>query len=72
MPNQFQNAPSSQRIFETFNAFQRTAALKAAIELKLFTAIAAGHDTPVALAKACRAAERGMHILVDSAHATAS
>lgn len=65
MPNQIQNAPSPQRIFETFNAFQQTAALKAAIELKLFTAIAAGHDTPAALAKARGAAERGVRILAD-------
>ncbi|HJT34456.1 MAG TPA: class I SAM-dependent methyltransferase [Pirellulales bacterium] len=65
MPTQPQNAPSPQRIFETFNAFQRTEALKAAIELKLFTAVGAGHDTPAALAKACGAAERGVRILAD-------
>lgn len=65
MPSPFPSAPSPQRIFETFNAFQRTAALKAAIELKLFTAIGAGHDTPAALAKNCGAAERGVRILAD-------
>jgi SAM-dependent methyltransferase len=65
MSNQPQHPPSPQLIFETFNAFQRTAALKAAIELKLFTAVGAGHDTPAALAKVCGAAERGVRILAD-------
>ncbi|HUY88756.1 MAG TPA: methyltransferase [Pirellulales bacterium] len=62
---QNQQAPSPQLVFETFNAFQRTAALKAAVELGLFTAVGAGHDTPAALAAACNTAERGVRILAD-------
>ena len=52
-------------LFQTFNAFQRTEALKAAIELDVFTAIAEGHDTPAAMATRCHAAERGVRILCD-------
>jgi hypothetical protein len=60
------SAPSSpQRIFETFGAFQRTAALKAAIELGIFTAIAEGANTPSKLARNCSASERGVRILSD-------
>ena len=47
------------------NAFQRTAALRAAVELDVFTAIAEGHSTSASLAAHCRAAERGMRILCD-------
>jgi ubiquinone/menaquinone biosynthesis C-methylase UbiE len=54
-----------QLIFDTFNAFQRSAALKTAIELDLFTAIATGHDSAPSLATACGAAERGVRILAD-------
>lgn len=56
---------SPQLIFDTFNAYQRSAALKTAIEIDLFTAIAKGHDTPAALASACGVAERGARILAD-------
>ena len=34
--------PKSTLIFDTLNAYQRTGALEAAIELKLFTAIGEG------------------------------
>src|SRR5213083_2124929 len=57
--------PSPELFFATVNAYQRTAALKAAIELDVFTAIADGHDTPRALAARCGAAERGARILCD-------
>lgn len=52
-------------IFETINAFHRTAAIRGAIELDLFSAIAAGHNTPAALAAAAGAAERGVRIVCD-------
>ena len=52
-------------IFETLTAYRRTAALRAAIELDVFTAIAAGADTVGALAHHCAASERGMRILCD-------
>jgi len=57
--------PSPQAIFDTLNGYQRTFALKAAIELDLFTAIAGGENTLAALAPKCRAAERGIRILCD-------
>jgi len=43
-PNHFP-APSPMRIFDTLRAFQETAALKAAIDLGVFTAIAEGAAT---------------------------
>ncbi len=57
--------PSPELFFATANAYQRTAALKAAIELDVFTAIVDGWDNPRALAARCGAAERGMRILCD-------
>ena len=37
-----QEPPSSERIFGTINAYQSSAALKAGIDIGLFTAIAEG------------------------------
>src|SRR5438552_18910365 len=60
-----QAPPSPVQFFNTISGYQRTAALKAAIELALFTAIGAGHRSVGALAKQCGAAERGVRILCD-------
>lgn len=57
--------PSPSRFTETAFAFQRTAALRAAVGLDVFTAIGEGHDTPAALAERCGAAERGVRVLCD-------
>ena len=57
--------PSPQLFFQTINAYQRTEALKAAIELDLFTAIGEGSTTTSELAKRCGASERGVRILSD-------
>jgi len=59
--------PSPTLFFETVNAFQRTASLKAAIELDLFTAIARQPTGATAqeLSKRCATSERGMRILCD-------
>ncbi|MCV6037658.1 hypothetical protein OFP00_31755, partial [Escherichia coli] len=57
--------PSPALFFETVNAYQRTAALKAAIELDLFTAIGEQHETVHELAHRCNASERGLRILCD-------
>lgn len=54
-----------QLIFDTLNAFQRSAALKTAIELDLFFGIAAGHNNEQTLAAACQADRRGTRILAD-------
>ena len=51
--------------FETAHAFHRSAALKAAIDLDVFTAIGEGADTADVLAQRCNASERGMRILCD-------
>jgi len=45
--------------------YQRSAALKAAIELELFTAIAQGNHTAEAIASAAKASRRGVRILCD-------
>ena len=57
--------PSPLLFFQTINAHQRTEALKAAIELEVFTAIGEGNTTASALANRCQTAERGMRILCD-------
>jgi SAM-dependent methyltransferase len=57
--------PTPERIFQTLTAYQQTAALKAAIELDLFTAIAEGDDTAARLAARTESAERGVRILCD-------
>jgi 2-polyprenyl-3-methyl-5-hydroxy-6-metoxy-1,4-benzoquinol methylase len=60
-----QKQPNPELVFDTLNAYQRTEALKAAIELDIFTAIGEGTNTAPALAKRSNAAERGMRILCD-------
>jgi ubiquinone/menaquinone biosynthesis C-methylase UbiE len=57
--------PSLELFFETLNAYQRTAALKTAIELDLFTAIGEGNRNPAALAGRCDASEKGIRVLCD-------
>ena len=57
--------PSPQLFFQTINAHQRTEALKAAIELEVFTAIGEGNSTAADIAKRCQSAERGIRILCD-------
>ena len=57
--------PTPERIFQTLTAYQQTAALKAAIELDIFTAIGEGDDTTAKLAARSQAAERGVRILCD-------
>jgi 2-polyprenyl-3-methyl-5-hydroxy-6-metoxy-1,4-benzoquinol methylase len=57
--------PSPQLFFQTINAYQRTEALKAAIELELFTAIGEGNTSASKLAKRCDSSERGVRILCD-------
>ena len=57
--------PSPQLFFQTINAYQRTEALKAAIELEVFTAIGEGKTSVSEIAKRCETSERGMRILCD-------
>lgn len=66
MPNQNQaGGPTPELFFQTANAYQRSQALKAAIDLELFSAIAEGKDTVPVLAERCGAAARGIRILAD-------
>ena len=58
-------SPSPILFFETVSAYQRSAAVKGAVELELFTAIGEGKQTPSALAERCQASERGLRILCD-------
>ena len=57
--------PTPERIFGTLTAFQQTEALKAAIELDIFTKIGEGANEAPALAKAIGASERGTRMLAD-------
>jgi len=57
--------PNPEKIFDTLNAHQKTAALKAGIELDVFTAVGEGSDTAAELAKRCQASERGIRTLCD-------
>lgn len=65
MASQSKTQPTPELVFDTLNSYQRTAALKAAIDLDIFTAIGEGADTVAALAKRCKATERGVRILCD-------
>ena len=58
-------SPSPQLFLDTVNAYQRTAAIKGAVELDFFTAMADGPATASELARHCGAAERGARILAD-------
>jgi len=58
--------PSPVQIFNTVQGYQRAFALKAAVDLDLFTAIAKGSHTAAEVAKNCHAAERGVRILCDA------
>src|SRR5581483_2520371 len=53
------------RLFDAFTAYQRTAALKAAIELDLFSAIGARGATAAEAAERTSASQRGVRILCD-------
>jgi ubiquinone/menaquinone biosynthesis C-methylase UbiE len=58
-------APSAELVFDTLFAYQRSAALKAALDLDLFSAIDDGAVTPAAAANRSGASERGVRILCD-------
>ena len=52
-------------IFEMLQAHQRTAALKAAIDLDVFRAVGEGPGDVASIARHCAASERGIRILCD-------
>jgi 2-polyprenyl-3-methyl-5-hydroxy-6-metoxy-1,4-benzoquinol methylase len=57
--------PNPALIFDLLQAHQKTAALRAAIELDLFRAVGEGPGDAASLAKQCGASERGIRILCD-------
>jgi 2-polyprenyl-3-methyl-5-hydroxy-6-metoxy-1,4-benzoquinol methylase len=57
--------PSPVLFFQTINAHQQTEALKAAIELEVFTAIGEGNTSASDIAKRVGGSERGVRILCD-------
>jgi 2-polyprenyl-3-methyl-5-hydroxy-6-metoxy-1,4-benzoquinol methylase len=57
--------PTPERFFDMALSFQRSRALKAAIDLDVFTAVADGADSAAAIAERCHATERGIRILCD-------
>src|SRR2546427_436363 len=57
--------PSAEVVFDTLFAYQRSAALKSAIDLDVFTSIDRGDKTAAAIATRCGASERGIRILCD-------
>jgi ubiquinone/menaquinone biosynthesis C-methylase UbiE len=65
MNNTTPEPPSPKLFFETLNAYERTAAIKGAMDLDFFTAMADGPTTAAELATRCGAAERGARILAD-------
>ncbi len=65
MTNVESKQPSPELFFETVTAYQRSAAVKTAIELAVFTAIGEGKTTAAEIAQHCGAAERGARILCD-------
>ncbi len=58
-------APSPELFFDTITAYQRTAALKGALELDLFSAIGGNRETAETLAGRCGGSPRGVRILCD-------
>lgn len=57
--------PSPDLFFDAATAYQRTEALRAALEFDLFTAIGEGRGSAPALAAHCSASEKGMRVLCD-------
>ncbi len=57
--------PSAEIVFDTLFGYQRSAALKSALDIDLFTSIDESVASPQALATRCGASERGIRILCD-------
>src|SRR3954465_12166782 len=57
--------PNPGRIHQALTSYQLAMALKGAIELELFTHIAAGATTPAAIAPLCQGTVKGVRVLCD-------
>jgi 2-polyprenyl-3-methyl-5-hydroxy-6-metoxy-1,4-benzoquinol methylase len=64
-PTPHSDQPDAGLIFETLNSFQKSMALKGAIDLDLFTNIGNGATTVAAIAERSNASQRGVRILCD-------
>jgi hypothetical protein len=60
-----ETAPNPALVFEVLQSYQRTWALKTAIELDLFRAVGESAGDLASIAKRCAASERGTRILCD-------
>jgi 2-polyprenyl-3-methyl-5-hydroxy-6-metoxy-1,4-benzoquinol methylase len=61
-----QSSQSSPALFfDAVNSFQRSAAIRAGVDLDVFSIIATGKRTAGEIARQCNAAERGVRILCD-------
>src|SRR5947207_5335755 len=58
-------APSPALLFDTINGYHKTAAIQAAVELDIFTALADSPATADAIARHAKASPRGVRILCD-------
>ena len=63
--NPAEASPNPRIVFEILQSHQRTAALKAAIELDVFRAVGEGPGDVASIARHCNASERGTRILCD-------
>lgn len=59
------SALTPDRIMNAVHGHQQTAAIKAGLDLGLFTAIGAGHRTAEALSQHCHASPKGIRVLCD-------
>src|SRR5580704_6405732 len=59
------HVPSPGIVFDTLQAYQRSVALRGAIDLDLFTAIADGNKSLNAIAARIQASEKGTRVLCD-------
>jgi hypothetical protein len=66
MHNPQDQPPSPVLFFDTINAYSKSAIIKAAIELDVFTAIQEGSTTAAEIATSRSSSERGMRILLDN------
>jgi hypothetical protein len=57
--------PNPALVWDTIHGYQRSAALRAAVDLDLFTAIGAGSADVSNIAQTCEASERGVRIVCD-------
>src|SRR6476619_6741383 len=63
---QQKEAPTPELFWKTLTAFQHSAALKAALDTDIFTAIANGARTASEIAGATSASERGVRVICDT------